>query len=137
MSVCFLVVLYLFLGSIYVGEKKTKEVGVSSIIGAIFNLSINLIFMKKFGIIIAALSTIFSYLVILLYRAFDIKRYVVLNYDIKNIFVGMMAIIILATFNNCFSWKSTFISVLIALGYNLIYNRNNCQRFIRIILKKG
>lgn len=126
-----------FLGSIYVGEKKTKEVGVSSIIGAIFNLSINLIFMKKFGVIIAALSTIFSYLVILLYRAFDIRRYVVLKYDIKNIFVGMMAIIILATLNNCFSWESTFTSVLITLGYNLIYNKNNCKKFIRIILKKG
>lgn len=126
-----------FLGSIYVGEKKTKEVGVSSILGAILNLSMNIIFMKKFGVIIAALSTIFSYLVILLYRALDVKKYVVLKYDYKNIIVGMMVIIILAALNNCFSWMNSLISVLITLGYNLFYNRSSCQRFIRIILKKG
>lgn len=32
-----------FFGSIYVGEKKTKEVGISSLLGAVINLLINIV----------------------------------------------------------------------------------------------
>ena len=59
-----------FFGSIYVGEKRTKDVGVSSAVGAVINVLINLVFMKKFGIIIAALSTIISFAIICLYEKY-------------------------------------------------------------------
>lgn len=126
-----------FLGSIYVGEKKTKEVGISSMIGAILNLAINLIFMKNYGVIIAAISTIISYLVILLYRAFDIRKYVLINYNLRKIFAGVAVITILAVINNYFSWMRSFASIIIAVGYNVIYNRAICQKVLRMSLKKN
>ena len=125
-----------FFGSIYVGEKKTKEVGISSIIGAILNLAINLVFMKKFGVIIAALSTIISYFAILLYRAFDIKKYVIISYSLKRISVGGILIVILATINNSFSWMSSLVSVIITVGYNVIYNKVVCHKIIKMGFKK-
>lgn len=125
-----------FFGSIYVGEKKTKEVGISSMIGAVLNLIINLIFMKKFGVVIAAISTIISYFIILLYRAFDIKHYIVIKYNLKRIVVGFVLILIIAVINNNFSWMRSCISVIIAVGYNAIYNRHFLGKIIKKMLRK-
>lgn len=112
-----------FLGAIYVGEKKTKEVGISSIIGAIINLGINLLFMKRFGVLVTAISTIISYFAILLYRVIDIKKYVPIKYYKSNIVIGITMAIFIAILNYSFRWTTTIISVIITLAFNLIFNR--------------
>lgn len=132
----FFSILVSYFGSIYVGEKKTREVGISSIIGAFLNVTINIFFMKRFGVMVAALSTIISYLIILLYRVFDIKNFVNIKYNIKKVVVGLLLIIILVIINNEFSWMSSLFSVLITVAYNLIYNRYILFNLINRILNK-
>lgn len=111
-----------FFGSIYVGEKRTKEVGISSAIGALINVLINLLFMRRFGIIVAAISTIISYFIICLYRAFDIKRFVNIKYNAKQIYIGLIAILITAYLNNTFNLVGFIIAGLITIVYNLTLN---------------
>ena len=126
-----------FFGSIYVGEKKTKEVGVSSIIGAIINLSINLLFMKRFGVIVAAISTIVSYLIILLYRAFDIRKYVNIRYDFKQVLVGLGALLTVVLLNYTLSVYSVILSLAITIVYNVILNRKVLVRLMNKVFKRG
>lgn len=126
-----------FFGSIYVGEKKTKEVGISSIIGAVINLGINLLFMKRFGVTIAAISTIISYFVILLYRAFDIRKYVSIMYDYKQVIIGIIAILVVVTLNYTFSVFSVFLSLIITLIYNVMFNRTVILRLVAKLSRRG
>ena len=63
-----------FFGSIYIAKKATKEVGVSSIIGAVINALVNLLMIKWAGLYAASVSTIVSYLVLVIYRIFDLKK---------------------------------------------------------------
>lgn len=119
-----------FFGSIYVGEKKTKNVGISSAIGAVINVLVNLLFMKKFGVIVASISTIISYFIIGCYRAYDILKYVKIEYDYKMIIKGFLVIIILAVINYKFSIVITAISLVITIGFNVLYNQ---LFFIRLI----
>lgn len=121
-----------FLGSIYVGEKRTKDVGVSSAVGAIINILINLFFMKKYGIIVAAFSTIISYAIIFVYRAIDIKKYVTIKYDVKSIIGGLFVIVFVAIINIEFSYVFWIVSLVVALIYNAVYNRV----FVLSLLKK-
>ena len=109
-----------FLGSIYIGEKRTKDVGVSSAVGAV----INLFFMKQFGVIVAALSTIISYAIIFVYRAIDIKKYVTIKYNLKSIVGGLITIIFVSIFNMEFSIIRWMISLIIMTTYNWVFNRN-------------
>lgn len=121
-----------FLGSIYVGEKKTKEVGISSILGAIFNLVINLLFMKRFGVLVAVFSTIISYFVIFIYRLLDLKNYIVIEYRKNNIICGILLIVIIALINQYKKSIITVISIVITIFYNLRKNK----KIINVIYNK-
>ena len=125
-----------FFGSIYVGEKRTKDVGISSAVGAVMNVLINLVFMKKYGVIIAAISTIVSYFIICVYRAVDIKKYVFIIYDRFTIVFGIAVVILVAALNNSFSIVTTMISVIVSIAYNIVYNRHFVDGLIKKTLEK-
>ena len=63
-----------FLGSFYIVEKKTKGAFYSTLIGAIINTVLNLIFIPKFGIMAAAITTLVGYACTLVYRIFDTRK---------------------------------------------------------------
>ena len=125
-----------FFGSIYIGEKRTMDVGVSSAIGALINVVINLLFMKSFGVVIAAFSTIVSFLVICIYRAIDIKKYVRISYDLGSIIIGSFFVCGIAVVNNTKSVVSFIISLIIAIGYNIVFNKSIVMRIESIIKNK-
>ena len=125
-----------FFGSIYVGEKRTKDVGVSSAVGAVINVGVNLLLMKQFGVIVAAVSTIVSYFIICVYRAIDIKKYVNISYNPAVILVGGGIICIVAAINNSYSIAITSISIGITLVYNFIFNRRVIVNIVKSLLRK-
>lgn len=126
-----------FLGSIYVGEKRTKEVGVSSMIGAVINLAINLLLMKQFGVIVAAVSTIASYFTIFIYRAKDIRKYVNIQYKYGVLILGIGVVILLALLSHSFTVITSIISLLITIVFNLIFNRKIIVDILLKIVKRG
>lgn len=125
-----------FFGSIYVGEKRTKDVGISSVVGAIINVAINMLFMKRFGVIIAAISTIISYFIIFMYRAIDIRRYINIHYNFFSIVFGIVVVIFIAAINCSFSVFTTVISVMICIAYNWLLNRKFYIMMLRNMLYK-
>lgn len=69
--------------AIYVAKKLTKQVANTSIVAAIINISINLLFVKFIGIYAAAISTVFAYGIMMVYRHFDLKKFIHLKIDFK------------------------------------------------------
>lgn len=67
-----------FLGSIYVAKKITAEIAKTSIIAAIINISINIIFIRFIGLYSASIATAVSYIAMFIYRFIDSKKYVTL-----------------------------------------------------------
>lgn len=125
-----------FFGSIYVGEKKTKNVGISSVVGAVINILINVLLIEKFGVIVAAISTIVAFFSISCYRAYDIKKYVEINYNYKNLIRGFIFIVLLASLNNSFSMETTFISIAVTFLFNAIYNKDFLRKIIKMTKQK-
>lgn len=125
-----------FFGSIYVGEKKTKKVGISSAIGAFVNVAVNFVLMKKFGVIIAAISTIVSYMLISIYRAMDVKKYVSIKYNPIIIISGLLIICVIATINSVCSPIVSVVSFVISVGYNTIFNRKVLVNIIFSLRRK-
>lgn len=62
-----------FLGSILLALNETKKIGSTTVVAAVINLIINLIFMKKFGLIVAGISTLLAYLFFFISRFFILK----------------------------------------------------------------
>ena len=64
------------LGTFYTTFKKTRGALITAIMGAVTNTVLNFIFIPHFGIIAAAATTLVGYIAVLLYRWWDVKKFV-------------------------------------------------------------
>ena len=111
-----------FFGGLYVALKRTKEVGFSSIIGAVLNVLINIIFIEKIGLYAASFSTLISFMIILIYRIIDIKKFINITYDLKSILIGIIFVIIVIVGFYINNITSIIINAILAIVYNLKFN---------------
>lgn len=82
------------LGVLYTVFKDTKGALKTSFIGAITNIVLNIIFIPKFGMLAAAGTTLASYVVVLIIRWFDVRKFVTLSFSLKNEWVTIVLILI-------------------------------------------
>jgi len=128
-----------FTGSIYVANKRTKEIAKTSILAAIINIVINVSLIKFIGLYAASLSTAIAYMAMFIYRWHDLKKYINLTYDRKNILFIIFCFIITAIcyYINKFALNAT---VVVLMGCIALYiNRNNVKdifKMIRLKMKK-
>ncbi len=83
-----------FIGSLLIAKKATKNISKATIIGAISNIILNIIFVPSYGIMGAAICTMISSIIIWVIRLIDIKKYVKFKlYLIKNIISYILLLI--------------------------------------------
>lgn len=112
-----------FYSGIYIALKQTKQIGYSSGAGAIINLILNLILVKHFGLYAASTSTLISYLVILFYRYWNIKKYINIRYDYKQIAKGLFYMLVCSILYYTRTYGGVFLCVMIAILYNWLENK--------------
>lgn len=83
-----------FLGGIYVAHKKTRSVGVTTILAAVCNLVIDLVFVHKIGIFAASISTLVSYVFLTIYRMVDVQKFQKVKFSTRR-FCLLIALIVL------------------------------------------
>lgn len=111
-----------FLGGIYVAHKKTTSVGVTTIIAAIINFVVNILFVRKIGIWAGSISTLVSYAFLMLYRMKDVKKFQPIVYKKRKCLVVIL-ILILMSILECAN--SVFVFVLntcIGIPFALLIN---------------
>lgn len=112
------------LSAIYIGKKKSSEMAKTSAWAAILNVIINLIFVKLIGIWAAVISTVISYLIVSLYRLCDVKKYVDLKVNQKNIVI----LLFLFIFTTCLYFVNylyvNVLSLLIMLIISYFLNKD-------------
>lgn len=86
-----------FLGTIYTSAKKTRSVFISTSIGAVINIFLNIILIPKFGGYGAAVATFISYFAMWGFRVIDSRKIIWLEIDLKkdllNYFLSLALII--------------------------------------------
>lgn len=83
-----------FIGGIYVAHKKTRSVGVTTILAAACNLVIDLVFVHKIGIFAASISTLVSYVFLTIYRMVDVQKFQKVKFNIGR-FCLLIALLVL------------------------------------------
>ena len=111
-----------YYGGIFTGYKDTKIMGITTIIGAIINLVIDILLIKFIGIYAVAISTLISCMVIYYYRKSKAKKYIKLQkVDLK---VGCVILIItLFLYYNNNNLILKLINLLIVIIFAFISNR--------------
>lgn len=103
--------------AVYIAKKMTKQVAATSIIGAIINILVNVVLIKYIGLYAASISTAVSYLAMMVYRHFDLKKYINIQYD-KGLLIKT---IIIFTFSIILYYQRNFVLNIVNLGVVIIY----------------
>lgn len=111
-----------FLSTSYTVNKDSKGFLISGIMGASINIILNWLLIPVIGIHGAAFATCVSYIVVFLYRYYDIKKYIVINIARPKyiLFYVILTITALSMFlSEKIVWVILIIELLIALILNL------------------
>jgi O-antigen/teichoic acid export membrane protein len=84
------------IGSILTGYKKTRVIGRTTIIGAVANVVINIIFIKTIGLYAASISTLVSYILIFAVRNYEINKLHKLEYPKRYILLLIFNLVIIS-----------------------------------------
>ena len=109
------------LGTFYTTFKKTKGALITAIIGAATNTVLNFILIPYFGLMAAATTTLVGYVAVLLYRWWDVKKFVKLTISPVFVVVWMVLITVQFALYYCvglLSYAVRAVIVLIALYFN-------------------
>lgn len=82
------------LGVVYVATKKTVEIAKTTIVSAIINIFVNVALIKFIGLYAASISTFVGYLVTMVYRIYDTKKYLNIRYNIKQYLLITVALVV-------------------------------------------
>lgn len=122
--------------AVYIAKKMTKQVAMTSIIGAIINIVVNIGLIHFIGLYAAAISTAISYLVMMIYRHYDLKKYMNITYEkgllVKTILIFVFAIIIYYQ-RNLYLDILSFVVVVI---YSVLMNKDFLVASKNTVLEK-
>ena len=122
--------------AVYIAKKMTKQVATVSIIGAIINITINVLFIKYLGLYAASISTAISYFVMMVYRHIDLKKYVNIKYEsgliVKTFLIFTFSIILYYQKNMILN----IINLIVVVIYTFIMNKDFLNSGKKLFLSK-
>lgn len=124
-----------FYGGIFSAYKKTKIIGTTTLVSAIINLVIDIVFIKTIGIYAAAISTLLASIFLYVYRKYKIKDFVKLKHSKDmNFTIIITLIVFLSYYSNNIIFKG--IALLFTIIYALMMNKGVVKMFAGKFIKK-
>ena len=122
--------------AIYIAKKMTKQVATVSIIGAVINIFVNVLLIKRIGLYAASISTAISYFVMMIYRHIDLKKYINIKYEsgliIKTILIFTFSIVLYYQKNMILN----IINLIVVIAYAFIMNKDFLNSGKKLFLSK-
>ncbi len=118
------------LGSFYAVFKETKGALTTSMIGAVTNVVLNLIFIPMYGFVAAAVTTLIGYMTSLVVRWFDVKKFVSIKLETNKIIIYSVFLIIQSIL---FYWESelSYIIRIIILSILIYFEKSTILRMLK------
>lgn len=123
-----------FFGGIFGAYKDTKIMGTTTIVSAIINIVINLLFIPKFGIYAAVFSTLISNIIIYWYRRQKLKMYINLKGKFNYIFWLLLAITLVTYYKN--NIIINILILIVVVAYCIYTNKNFITQMLKPIINK-
>ena len=125
-----------FYGGIFSAYKKTKIIGTTTLVSAIINLVVDIVFIKTIGIYAAAISTLLASMFLYVYRKYKIKDFVKLKHSKDmNFTIIITLIVFLSYYSNNIIFKG--IALLFTIIYALMMNKGVVKMFAGKFIKKN
>ena len=125
-----------FINGIFYAYKKNISITVTTTLGAITNIILNLILIPIIGIMGAALATLISWGGIAFLRICSIKKIVLFNINMKKFIISTILVIIEIILINLLSFVPSFILNMIIVFILLYIEKNTLFRIFKIFKSK-
>ena len=112
-----------YLAGIYIADKRTKEIGITTTIAATINLVIDLILIPIIGLWAASLSTLVGYLFLFIYRITDLKKYHKLIIDYLHIVLWSAVLMVFSIVSFINNTICNYVLFVFGLGVFVYLNR--------------
>ena len=124
------------IGGVYIAHKKTKSVGITTMAAAFINFMVDIIFVRLIGIWAGSISTMVSYLFLLIYRMRDVQRFQRLYFDYKIIITGILLIAMMGVLCYQRNMACNLINIPICLFALLFFCKDIITTFMKIAKRK-
>lgn len=132
----FFFVMSSYFGGIYIAHKKTVNVGISTVVAAVINLSVDLLFVNRIGIWAGSISTLVAYAVLYFYRMFNSKKFQPMDVNFRKQILQIVSMIVMLVL--CFMRWNVLNGLNMVLGISLfiIFNKDITINLFDRIRKK-
>jgi len=125
-----------FIGGIYLAYKKTKNVGITTMIAAACNMVIDLALVKFVGIYAGSISTLVSYLLLLIYRLIDVQKFQKVSVNIKRYIIYLIVLIMMAILCAYQNIYADIINVIIGAFLAVVLNKKIIKEYYTVFKRK-
>ncbi|HCT9179323.1 TPA: polysaccharide biosynthesis C-terminal domain-containing protein [Corynebacterium aurimucosum] len=110
--------------AVYVAKMQSRRVMVTSVLGAIVNLALNVLLIPIIGILGAATATTISFGVVAVVRAWDTRRVVSIRYNLRDVMALIIAsvCVIVNFYLGTLFWNN--VALAVAMIFAVILNRD-------------
>lgn len=123
-----------FYGGIFTAYKDTKIMGSTTVMAAVINILINLIFIPKFGIYAASFSTLISNMLVYFYRRYRLSDYIKLKEKFNFVFwILLITTLVTYYYNNM---AINILMFIIDLAYCIFTNWNFLKKIVEPLINK-
>lgn len=124
-----------FQGGIYIAHKKTKSVGITTMIAALINIIVDLLLVNVIGIFAGTISTLVSYFVLFIYRLIDVKRFQKIYYSYRHIIVISVVLMIIAILEMINNKELFWLNAFLGLAFAYAINMKLCNKVVKMVQK--
>lgn len=124
------------IGGIYVAHKKTKSVGVTTMLAAALNLVIDLVCVNMIGIYAASISTLVSYLFLFIYRMINVNKFQKIKYNIPKMIGCFFVLVGMCWLCQMHTMFAVISNVLIGMVFAIVINRKMIKTIVIFIKEK-
>lgn len=121
-----------FLGSIFSSERKNIMQFVSTLIGAIVSILLTVLFLKQYGVIVVAISTMIGYYIIWLIRRVAVNKY--LNIGVSPISTTMQVILLVV--ESVFVGKGAYLWAMLCFAILTVLNFSEIVSIVRFAIRE-
>lgn len=136
MTAAFLHAVAALYGSIYFAFKETKKVAYTTVLSAVVNIVINVLFIKEIGLFAAAFSSLCAYFLIIVIRVIDLKKKVSIHISKKYLLAETLIYIAVMLSYYCGSIVVKAVVLLLLIPYCVIQNREILVSVLRVFKEK-
>lgn len=115
---------------LYIANKNTKKVAITSFAAAIINIVVNLGTIKFIGIYAASISSLLAFCFLALYRIYDTRKYCKVTYDKRFILISVLCLVIILL---TYYLRKTIFCVASLFGVIIFFIYYNKNLFLKLL----